>query len=103
MQAGLLLAASTLAAVLGMALLEEGVCKAPDGKNGSPGRPGRPGRPGQRGEPGEPGKRKPGMLGGLGAPQAVGAAREMCINSFSSLFLPRESRVEHEHQGTQRG
>ncbi|NXR78572.1 C1QA protein, partial [Pycnonotus jocosus] len=56
MQAGLLLAASTLAAVLGMALLEEGVCKAPDGKNGSPGRPGRPGRPGQRGEPGEPGR-----------------------------------------------
>lgn len=72
MQAGLLLAASTLAAVLGMALLEEGVCKAPDGKNGSPGRPGRPGRPGQKGEPGEPGEpgeRKPGMLGagGLGA------------------------------------
>ncbi|NXM58878.1 C1QA protein, partial [Illadopsis cleaveri] len=56
MQAGFLLAASTLAAVLGMALLEDGVCKAPDGKNGSPGVPGRDGRPGQKGEPGEPGR-----------------------------------------------
>ncbi|XP_066059103.1 complement C1q subcomponent subunit A [Chamaea fasciata] len=56
MQARLLLAASTLAAVLGMALLEDGVCKAPDGKNGSPGLPGRDGRPGQKGEPGEPGR-----------------------------------------------
>ncbi|NXN01527.1 C1QA protein, partial [Sylvia borin] len=56
MQAGWLLAASALAALLGMALLEEGVCKAPDGKNGSPGLPGRDGRPGQKGEPGEPGR-----------------------------------------------
>lgn len=69
MQSRFLLAASTLAAVLGMALLEDGVCKAPDGKNGSPGAPGRDGRPGQKGDVGEPGKRKPGMLcaGGLGA------------------------------------
>ncbi|NXS04987.1 C1QA protein, partial [Oxylabes madagascariensis] len=59
MQPGLLLAASTLAAVLGMALLEDGVCKAPDGKNGSPGAPGRPGRPGQKGEDGEPGRPAP--------------------------------------------
>ncbi|XP_039558260.1 complement C1q subcomponent subunit A [Passer montanus] len=56
MQAGFLLAASTLAAVLGMALLEDGVCRAPDGKNGSPGVPGRDGRPGQKGDVGEPGR-----------------------------------------------
>ncbi|NWV93573.1 C1QA protein, partial [Machaerirhynchus nigripectus] len=56
MQPGFLLAASTLAAVLGMALLEDGVCKAPDGKNGSPGAPGRDGRPGQKGDTGEPGR-----------------------------------------------
>ncbi|NWI36286.1 C1QA protein, partial [Picathartes gymnocephalus] len=56
MQPRLLLAASTLAAVLGVALLEEGVCKAPDGKNGSPGAPGRDGRPGLKGDAGEPGR-----------------------------------------------
>ncbi|NXM45915.1 C1QA protein, partial [Gymnorhina tibicen] len=56
MRPGFLLAASTLAAVLGMALLEDGVCKAPDGKNGSPGAPGRDGRPGQKGDMGEPGR-----------------------------------------------
>lgn len=56
MQPRFLLAASTLAAVLGMALLEDGVCKAPDGKNGSPGVPGRDGRPGQKGDTGEPGR-----------------------------------------------
>ncbi|XP_053853588.1 complement C1q subcomponent subunit A isoform X2 [Vidua macroura] len=56
MQPGILLAASTLAAVLGMALLEDGVCRAPDGKNGSPGVPGRDGRPGQKGDVGEPGR-----------------------------------------------
>ncbi|NXY10375.1 C1QA protein, partial [Pteruthius melanotis] len=66
MQPGFLLAASTLAAVLGMALLEDGVCKAPDGKNGSPGAPGRDGRPGQKGDMGEPGKRKPGITGTKG-------------------------------------
>ncbi|XP_071305086.1 complement C1q subcomponent subunit A [Agelaius tricolor] len=55
MQPGFLLAASILAAVLGMALLEDGVCRAPDGKNGSPGVPGRDGRPGQKGDMGEPG------------------------------------------------
>ncbi|NXE43599.1 C1QA protein, partial [Ptilorrhoa leucosticta] len=59
MQPGFLLAASTLAAVLGMALLEDGVCKAPDGKNGSPGAPGRDGRPGQKGDMGEPGRPAP--------------------------------------------
>ncbi|NWR11357.1 C1QA protein, partial [Paradoxornis webbianus] len=67
MQAGLLLAASTLAAVLGTALLEEGVCKAPDGKNGSPGLPGRDGRPGQNGEPGEPGR--PGLSANTRGPK----------------------------------
>lgn len=56
MRARFLLAASTLAAVLGMALLEDGVCKAPDGKNGSPGARGRDGRPGQKGDMGEPGR-----------------------------------------------
>ncbi|NXS26303.1 C1QA protein, partial [Pomatostomus ruficeps] len=56
MQPRFLLAASTLAAVLGMALLEDGVCKAPDGRNGSPGLPGRDGRPGQKGDMGEPGR-----------------------------------------------
>ncbi|NWV72704.1 C1QA protein, partial [Dasyornis broadbenti] len=56
MQPGFWLAAGTLAAVLGMALLEDGVCKAPDGKNGSPGAPGRDGRPGQKGDMGEPGR-----------------------------------------------
>ncbi|KFP21050.1 Complement C1q subcomponent subunit A, partial [Egretta garzetta] len=50
------LATSTLAAVLGMALLEEEVCKAPDGKDGFPGVPGLNGRPGQKGDTGEPGK-----------------------------------------------
>ncbi|NWH37457.1 C1QA protein, partial [Chloropsis hardwickii] len=66
MQPGFLLAASTLAAVLGMALLEDGVCRAPDGKNGSPGVSGRDGRPGQKGDVGEPGKRKPGITGAKG-------------------------------------
>ncbi|NXR44098.1 C1QA protein, partial [Hippolais icterina] len=61
MQPGFLLAASTLAAVLGTALLQDGVCKAPDGKDGSPGAPGRPGRPGQKGEAGEPGRSALGM------------------------------------------
>ncbi|NWW79160.1 C1QA protein, partial [Climacteris rufus] len=56
MQPGFWLAATTLAAVLGTALLESRVCKAPDGKNGSPGAPGRDGRPGQKGDMGEPGR-----------------------------------------------
>ncbi|XP_032935514.1 complement C1q subcomponent subunit A [Catharus ustulatus] len=59
MQPAFLLAASTLAAVLGMALLQGDVCKAPDGKNGSPGVPGRDGRPGQKGDTGEPGRPAP--------------------------------------------
>uniref|UniRef100_A0A8C3XB94 Complement C1q subcomponent subunit A n=1 Tax=Cyanoderma ruficeps TaxID=181631 RepID=A0A8C3XB94_9PASS len=69
MQPGLLLAATTLAAVLGMALLEDEVCKAPDGKNGSPGLPGRPGRPGQKGEPGEPGR--PGLSVNIRGPRGA--------------------------------
>ncbi|NXU22681.1 C1QA protein, partial [Thalassarche chlororhynchos] len=56
MQPGLWLATSTLAAVLGMALLEDGVCRAPDGKDGFPGIPGLDGRPGQKGDVGDPGK-----------------------------------------------
>ncbi|XP_029874274.1 complement C1q subcomponent subunit A isoform X1 [Aquila chrysaetos chrysaetos] len=56
MQPGLWLATSTLAAVLGLALLEDDVCRAPDGKNGFPGVPGLDGRPGQKGDVGEPGK-----------------------------------------------
>ncbi|NXP82539.1 C1QA protein, partial [Ramphastos sulfuratus] len=55
MQPRLWLVAGTLAAVLGMALLEE-VCRAPDGKDGFPGVPGLNGRPGQKGDVGEPGK-----------------------------------------------
>lgn len=71
MQPGFLLAASTLAAVLGMALLQGDVCKAPDGKNGSPGVPGRDGRPGQKGDTGEPGKRRLGMLGAGGLGRSI--------------------------------
>ncbi|NXO07672.1 C1QA protein, partial [Oriolus oriolus] len=82
MQPGFLLAASTLAAVLGLALLEDGVCKAPDGKNGFPGVPGRDGRPGQRGDTGEPGAPAPrtgikgpkGDAGEPGPPGFPGAA-----------------------------
>ncbi|KFQ13490.1 Complement C1q subcomponent subunit A, partial [Leptosomus discolor] len=61
------LAASTLAAVLGMALLDD-VCRAPDGKDGFPGVPGLNGRPGQKGDVGEPGKstRTTGMQGPKG-------------------------------------
>ncbi|KFV01054.1 Complement C1q subcomponent subunit A, partial [Tauraco erythrolophus] len=50
------LVTSTLAAVLGMALPEDGMCRAPDGKDGFPGIPGLDGRPGQKGDVGEPGK-----------------------------------------------
>ncbi|NXI57529.1 C1QA protein, partial [Chloroceryle aenea] len=56
MKSRIWLVASTLAAVLGMALLEDGVCRAPDGKDGFPGVPGLDGRPGQKGDMGEPGK-----------------------------------------------
>ncbi|XP_009461692.1 PREDICTED: complement C1q subcomponent subunit A [Nipponia nippon] len=56
MQPGLWLAISTLAAVLGTALLEDGVCQAPNGNDGFPGVPGLDGRPGQKGDVGEPGK-----------------------------------------------
>ncbi|NWI71955.1 C1QA protein, partial [Todus mexicanus] len=56
MQLKFWLAASTLAAVLGMVLLEDGVCRAPDGKDGFPGVPGLNGRPGPPGDVGEPGK-----------------------------------------------
>ncbi|KAM6371577.1 complement C1q subcomponent subunit A [Pluvialis apricaria] len=56
MQTGLWLATSTLAAVLGMVLPEDGLCWAPAGKDGFPGVPGLDGRPGQKGDMGEPGK-----------------------------------------------
>ncbi|XP_009936768.2 complement C1q subcomponent subunit A [Opisthocomus hoazin] len=56
MQPGLWLVTSTLAAVLGTALLEDDTCRAPDGKDGFPGIPGLDGRPGQKGDTGEPGK-----------------------------------------------
>lgn len=86
MQPGLWLATSTLAAVLGLALLEDDVCRAPDGKNGFPGVPGLDGRPGQKGDMGDPGKGELEMcsMGGLGASTllvgaswAVGAAQEV--------------------------
>lgn len=56
MRPGLWLATSTLAAVLGMALMQDDVCRAPDGKDGFPGVPGLDGRPGQKGDMGDPGK-----------------------------------------------
>ncbi|NXH11048.1 C1QA protein, partial [Bucco capensis] len=56
MQPRIWLVTSTLAAVLGAALLEDGMCRAPDGKDGFPGVPGLNGRPGQKGDVGEPGK-----------------------------------------------
>ncbi|XP_051642101.1 collagen alpha-1(IV) chain-like [Manacus candei] len=59
MQPEFWLGISTLAAVLSTALLENGVCRAPDGKDGFPGVPGRDGRPGQKGDMGEPGKPAP--------------------------------------------
>ncbi|NXU92313.1 C1QA protein, partial [Xiphorhynchus elegans] len=59
MQPGFWLATSTLAAVLGTALLQDGVCRAPDGKDGFPGVPGLNGRPGQKGDRGDPGKPAP--------------------------------------------
>ncbi|NWV01291.1 C1QA protein, partial [Upupa epops] len=73
MQARLWLVMSTLAGVLGMALLEDGVCRAPDGKEGFPGVPGLNGRPGQKGDVGEPGKAAwrtgiPGPKGDAGEP-----------------------------------
>ncbi|NXX50553.1 C1QA protein, partial [Tricholaema leucomelas] len=80
MQPRLWLAAGTLAAVLGTALLEDGVCRALDGKDGFPGVPGLNGRPGQKGDVGEPGKsvlstgiRGPkGDAGEMGAPGSPG-------------------------------
>ncbi|NXL89555.1 C1QA protein, partial [Alectura lathami] len=56
MRLSLWLATSTLAAVLGSDLPEDGVCRAPNGKDGFPGVPGLDGRPGQKGEVGEPGR-----------------------------------------------
>ncbi|XP_010148755.1 PREDICTED: complement C1q subcomponent subunit A [Eurypyga helias] len=56
MQPRLWLATCTLTAMLGMALLENSMCRAPDGKDGFPGVPGLDGRPGQKGDVGEPGK-----------------------------------------------
>ncbi|NXX29632.1 C1QA protein, partial [Nicator chloris] len=85
MRPGFLLAAGTLAAVLGMALLEDGVCKAPDGKNGSPGVPGRDGRPGQKGDMGEPGKRRPGITSTKGP---EGDAGEPGLPGFPGMRGP---------------
>ncbi|XP_069730607.1 complement C1q subcomponent subunit A [Phaenicophaeus curvirostris] len=59
MHLGLWLVTSTLAAALGTTLLDDGVCRAPDGKDGFPGVPGLDGRPGQKGDRGEPGKSTP--------------------------------------------
>ncbi|XP_015738313.1 complement C1q subcomponent subunit A isoform X2 [Coturnix japonica] len=59
MQLSLWLVTSSLAAVLGMEVLEDGVCRAPNGKDGFPGIPGLNGRPGQKGDVGEPGKSAP--------------------------------------------
>ena len=106
MQPGLWLATSTLAAVLGMALLEDGVCRAPDGKDGFPGVPGLNGRPGQKGDVGEPGKGEAGMCGAgglgasslsVGASQAVGAAREM--PDMHELLLLTTSLQGNQHRG----
>ncbi|KFZ55085.1 Complement C1q subcomponent subunit A, partial [Antrostomus carolinensis] len=62
------LVTSSLAAMLGMVLLEDGVCRAPDGRDGFPGVPGLDGRPGQKGDMGEPGKsrQKTGIRGEKG-------------------------------------
>ncbi|NXA95483.1 C1QA protein, partial [Melanocharis versteri] len=87
MQPGFLLTASTLAAVLGMALLEDGVCKAPDGKNGSPGVPGRDGRPGQKGDMGEPGR--PALSMGTKGPK--GDAGDPGIPGLPGMIGPRGS------------
>ncbi|NXW51828.1 C1QA protein, partial [Nyctiprogne leucopyga] len=75
MQPGLWLATGSLAAVLGMVLLEDGVCRAPDGKDGFPGVPGLDGRPGQKGDVGEPGKsrQKTGIRGEKGDPGEPGS------------------------------
>uniref|UniRef100_A0A8V0YYT4 Complement C1q subcomponent subunit A n=1 Tax=Gallus gallus TaxID=9031 RepID=A0A8V0YYT4_CHICK len=59
MQLSLWLVTSSLAAVLGMEQLEDGVCRAPNGKDGFPGIPGLDGRPGQKGDVGEPGRSAP--------------------------------------------
>ncbi|NXK11510.1 C1QA protein, partial [Herpetotheres cachinnans] len=77
MQPGLWLATSILASVLGMALLEDGLCWAPNGKDGFPGIPGLDGRPGQKGDVGEPGKSTQrtgiqGLKGDVGEPGTPG-------------------------------
>lgn len=106
MQIGLWLATTTLAAVLGMVLPEDGLCWAPAGKDGFPGIPGLDGRPGQKGDVGEPGKEEPGMcgVGGLGALSflveaswAVGAAQEM-PDMHELLFLTN-SPQGNQHRG----
>ncbi|XP_054251043.1 complement C1q subcomponent subunit A [Indicator indicator] len=81
MQPRLWLVTGTLAAVLGMVLLEEGVCRAPDGKDGFPGAPGLDGRPGMKGDMGEPGKSLPstgirGPKGDAGEPGTPGSPGE---------------------------
>ncbi|XP_073173166.1 uncharacterized protein [Lepidochelys kempii] len=61
------LAASTLAMILGMAVPQENVCRALNGKDGYPGVPGLNGRPGQKGDRGEPGL--PGRRSGIQGPK----------------------------------
>lgn len=114
MQPVLWLVTSTLAAVLGMAQLEESVCRAPDGQDGFPGVPGLDGRPGQKGDVGEPGKGEAGMcsVGGLGASSSwqehhglweqLGRCQTYMNFSFSPS-LPREINTEDGHPGIQRG
>lgn len=106
MHPGLWLATSTLAALLGMVLMEDGVCRAPDGKDGFPGVPGLDGRPGQKGDMGEPGKGELGMYsaGDLGAPgplvaasRAVGVAQVM---TDTHELLPLTTSLQgDQHRG----
>ncbi|XP_052649059.1 complement C1q subcomponent subunit A isoform X1 [Harpia harpyja] len=90
MQPRLWLATSTLAAVLGLALLEDDVCRAPDGKNGFPGVPGLDGRPGQKGDVGEPGKPSQktgikGLKGDAGEPGPPGIPGEQGYHGLNGF------------------
>lgn len=95
MQLSLWLVTSSLAAVLGMEQLEDGVCRAPNGKDGFPGIPGLDGRPGQKGDVGEPGKGEPGMWECCGH-------TDHGMNGDSPLPLPREIGTKDGHPRTQR-
>ncbi|NXG44125.1 C1QA protein, partial [Psilopogon haemacephalus] len=87
MQPRLWLVVGTLAAVLGRALLEDGECRAPDGKDGFPGAPGGNGRPGQKGDVGEPGQsvHSTGIRGPRGDPGEPGAPGTPGMVGFSGL------------------